>query len=206
MAIRDIFTAKTIRFIAITIVLGAIGSGAWEWVLKPALTSASEFGLDVATLGIKSFKDSLYQEVALGFHEEPSVRLYLAIFGILPSFILGVLSGGFFAVRNSKTENSEKNAVAHLMKWLYRPTLLIFTFMLVFSIVQANQMGYVSRAITHFHVLLQIAGPHLGEGQRLLYQSQFAQISSKDDYEKLVKELSALCREKNLKAPEFSVW
>lgn len=206
MTIRDLFTANTIRFVAVTVVLGAIGSGAWEWLLKPALMNASEFGLNIATLGMKTFKNSLYKEIALGFHEEPSVRLYAAVYGFLPSFILGIMGGWFLHTRNPRKESGEVNSADRLAEKLSRPMLLIVTFMLVFSIIQANQMSYVSRAITHFHVLIQIAGPYLSEDQRLSYQSRFAQISSKEDYEKLIAELSALCHNKTLKVPSFSVW
>jgi ABC-type nitrate/sulfonate/bicarbonate transport system permease component len=205
MAISDLLSAKTVRFITVTILLGAIGSGAWEWVLKPALTSVSEFGLNVATLGIKSFKDSLYKKIALGFHEESSVKLYVAVFGFLPAFILGILTG-FFRGRNRSNEPGAPNTFDKVMGKLIRPFLIFVIFILTFSVVQANQMAYVSRSITHFHVLLQIASPYISENQRLLYQSQFAQISSKENYAKIVDELTAICHAKNLKTPEFSIW
>jgi ABC-type nitrate/sulfonate/bicarbonate transport system permease component len=205
MAIGDLLSAKTVRFIAITIFLGAIGSGAWEWVLKPALTSVSEFGLNVATLGIKSFKDSLYKEVALGFHEEPSVRLYVAVFGFLPSFILGILTG-FLRGQNRSAEPETTTIIDKVVVKLFRPFLILVIFLLVFAVVQANQMTYISRSITHFHVLLQMTSPYISEHQRLLYQSRFAQVSSKDDYAKVVDELTTICHTNNLKTPEFSVW
>lgn len=205
MTFNEIFTAKTARFVAITIVLGAIGSGAWEWVLKPALTSTSEFGLNVATLGMKNFKDSLYKEVALGFHEESSVRLYIAAFSTLPMFLLGVMTG-MVKARGSLKKKEDPGIFDKVMDKTLKPALIFGVFILVFSIVQANQMAYVSKAITHFHVLLRVASPYLGEDQRLQYQSRFSQVSSKEDYEKLITELSTLCKARSLKIPEFSIW
>jgi len=205
MKFDNILNAKTAQFIAITVVLGAIGSGAWEWILKPTLTIASEFGLNIATLGIKNFKDSLYKDIALGFHEEPSLRLYIAVFSLLPGFILGVMTG-FFQARKGAKNNGESKTFDRIMEKIMRPALIIFIFLLVFSMVQANQMAYISRAITHFQVLTKITSPYISEDQRLLYQSRFSQISSKDDYEKLVNELLGICKSKNLKSPKFTIW
>jgi hypothetical protein len=49
--------------------------------------------LNVATLGIAKFKDSLYQDIALGFREEPSLRLYSVVFAFMPALALGFTSG-----------------------------------------------------------------------------------------------------------------
>jgi hypothetical protein len=206
MILNNVFNAKTARFVALTIILGAIGSGAWEWVLKPALTTASEFGLNIATLGIKNFKDSLYKDIALGFHEEPSMRLYIAVFNFLPSFVLGILTG-IRIFGSQKGQNNEENKVAgKIIDKLTRPMIIVVVFLLVFSMIQGNQMAYIGRAITHFQMLTKIAGPYLTEDQRLIYQSRYSQISSKDDYAKLVNELSVLCKFKNLKTPTFTIW
>jgi len=205
MEFRQLFTAKTLRFISVTILLGAVGSGAWEWLLKPVLMNASEFGLNVATLGLQRFKDSLYKEIAFGFHEEPSIRLYVAVFGLLPAFILGVAIG-FFQASNWHKKGSLNNGYDKLLEKLVRPVLVIMTFLLMFSIIQANQLAYINRAVTHFNVLLRIAGPVLAENQRIQYQSQFAQISSDDDYARIITELTEVCHAKNLRTPEFVVW
>jgi len=97
MGIRNLLTWKTSRYVLFTVILGALGSGAWEWMLKPIIRVASNFGLSIATLGLEKFKNSLYADIALGFHEDPSLRLYSVIFRLLPFFILGVIVGAFLA-------------------------------------------------------------------------------------------------------------
>jgi hypothetical protein len=205
MNFRNLVTAKTLRFVAVTVVLGAVGSGAWEWLLKPILVGASEFGLNVATLGIRSFKDSLYRDIARGLHEEPSMRLYAAVFVFLPAFILGLIAGGFSA---HKVLRGGANATlaTRIVEKLTRPVLIFFVFLLVFSVVQANQLAYVNRAVAHFRQVLAIAGPHITDAARLTHQSEFAQISSSEDYGKLISTLEEVCRAKGLKVPAFSVW
>ena len=205
MDLRSLFTSKTIRFVVITVVLGAIGSGAWEWVVKPFLMGATDFGLNVATLGVRSFKDSLYKDIARGLHEESSLRLYTAVFAFLPSFILGLLTGVLHARRKTKA-GAEPTAFTRAMEKLGKPILVLLIFLLVFSVVQANQLAYTNRAITHVYQLFAIVDPYIREDERLMYRSQFAQVSSSEGYSKLTAGLEALCRAKNLKFPEFDVW
>lgn len=205
MDFRALLTNKTIRFVVVTIFLGAIGSGLWEWMLKPFLMGASDFGLNVATLGMRTFKDSLYKEIARGLHEESSLRVYTAVFALLPCFILGVLTGALHA-RKKAAAGLETTRYDRVMEKLSRPMLVLLVFVLVFSVVQANQHAYVNRAVTHFHQLLSIAGPHLSEEDRTQYKSRFAQISSSDDYATLTAALEDLCRAKSLNTPTFAVW
>lgn len=205
MDLRSLLTAKTLQFVAITVAVGAIGSGAWEWVLKPFLMGATDFGLNVATLGIRSFKDSLYKDIARGLHEESSMRIYTAVFALLPCFILGVVTGALRARKQAKA-GAEISAFHRAIKKLGKPILVLLIFLLVFSIVQANQLAYINRAITHVHQLLAIVDPHIREEERLLYRSQFAQISSSEDYAKLTSALEAIGRSNNLRVPDFAVW
>ena len=172
------------------------------------LKVVSNFGLNIATLGIEKFKNSLYADIAFGFREDPSLRLYSVIFGLLPIFILGAMTGVFSAQKrlNSSKGGTQNPEVNRTLKVLGRPVLILVVFLLVFSAVQANQVAYENRAITHFNQLLAIASPYLREDERIMFRSRFAQISSKDDYAKLVEALTAICRAQKLKTPEFSIW
>lgn len=205
MSLRTILTPKALRFVLVTIVLGAVGSGAWEWMLKPFLLGASDFGLNVATLGIRSFKDSLYKDIAHGLHEESSLRLYSAIFGIFPLFLLGVVTG-ITQTRRAAKSGITNTTQERIINWLAKPLFVVLIFVLVFSVVQANQLAYVNRAVTHAQQLLTIVDPYVSDDQRLLFRSRFAQVSSREEYAQLTAEMESICRTKSLRVPEFSVW
>jgi hypothetical protein len=202
---KTILTWKLFRFVAITVVLGAVGSGVWEWLLKPALTGTSDLVLSIATLGVQSFKDSLYKDIALGFREEPSLRLYSAVFAFLPSMLVGAISGAYFAHVLHKRGVNEA-ILDKTTTWLVKPIFIGIVFLLVFSMVQATQVAYVNRAITHFNQLYAIAAPFVPDEQRLVFRSQFAQVASREDYVKVVDGLVQVCRGKNIAVPEFSIW
>ena len=57
------------------LVIGGLGNGVWEYILEPAFAWSLHGLLNVATLGVQSFKDDLYREIAKGFHEESSLTL-----------------------------------------------------------------------------------------------------------------------------------
>lgn len=47
-----------------TILLGAIGSGVWSWLLAPSLQWIGRTVLNLASLGANSYKDAVYQQIA----------------------------------------------------------------------------------------------------------------------------------------------
>ena len=208
MNFRSILNAKTLRFVITTIVLGAIGSGVWDWLLKPFAMGASEVGLSIATLGVKAFKDSLYQEIALGLHEESSMRLYLLLFGFTPAAAIGLVSGFMTGTKAASIEaiNGKQSRLDPFLLSLLKPIFFLSFLVAAFFIIQANQLGYTNRAITHFNQLLAIAGPALSEKDQLVFKSNFAQISSSEDYQRLVTQLESICKERGFKVPVFSVW
>lgn len=207
MKIKELLTWKTVKFIAVTIVLGAIGSGLWEWLLKPALTGTSDVVLNIATLGLEKFKNSLYQEIAFGFREGPSLRVFSFLYGMLPSFLIGCCVGVFLMRSRLKSAGNGSLVTAQkVVDLMLKPIFLLVTFLLVFSIIQTSQATYINRAITHFNQLSAIAAPYLSEQQRLTSRSAFARISSKADYERVIADLRSVCMKNGVKPPEFSVW
>ena len=207
MKIQELLTRRAVKLIVVTIVLGALGSGLWEWLLKPALTGTSEFVLNIATLGLEKFKDSLYREIAFGFREEPSLRVFSVLYNMLPSFLIGFYIG-LILIRSSlkSAENGILVTAQKVFDLILKPIFLFVAFLLVFSIVQSSQVTYINRAITHFNQLFAIAAPYLSEQQRLMNRSEFARISSKADYERVVADLRSVCMKNGVKPPEFSVW
>jgi hypothetical protein len=82
---------KNLQWILITIFLGAVGSGFWEYILRPIALSGTNIFLEIATLGVVSFKNSLYVDIAQGHHEEPSLSLLKFSLSVLPGALLGIL-------------------------------------------------------------------------------------------------------------------
>lgn len=58
-----------------TIVLGALGSGLWEVLVKPGLAWAGGAVLTISTLGLDSLRDQIYADVAIGSYERASLSI-----------------------------------------------------------------------------------------------------------------------------------
>ncbi len=205
MKLSDVLNTKTLKFTVVTVVLGAVGSGVWEWLLRPALAGSTDFLLSVGTLGMKTFKDSVYIEIARGLHEGPSLRLVSLVFSFLPGFLMGFVFFLVFAHFRAKANKGPLPALGS--DRLFAAFAVAFVvFVSAFSLVQTVQLSYVNRAATHFNQLLIIAGPHLQEAERTLYRSQFAQVATREDYEAIVRSLAELCGKHSLRTPTFDVW
>jgi len=68
-------TNKAILGVIGALIVGGLGNGVWEYVLEPAFAWSLTGILNIATLGVQTFKDELYREIAKGFHEESSLSL-----------------------------------------------------------------------------------------------------------------------------------
>ncbi|SRR6266568_4509175 len=204
MKLVDIFNARTLKYAAVTVVLGAVGSGVWEWLLRPALAGSTDFLLSVGTLGVKTFKDSVYTEIARGLHEGVSLRLITLVFAFLPGVLTGLVFVSLFALFRLKANKAPVPALSDRL--LAALSVSFVVFISAFSLVQAVQISYVNRAATHFNQLLSIASPYLQEPERTSFRSRFAQIATQEDYETLVRALDEICRKNGLRTPHFDVW
>lgn len=93
------FKKKAILGVIGALIIGGLGNGVWEYVLEPAFTWSLTGILNIATLGIQSFKDELYREVAKGFHEESSLSLANSLYYWVG---YGVAFGLFLFTRKTK--------------------------------------------------------------------------------------------------------
>jgi hypothetical protein len=82
------------------IILGAIGSGVWESILKHLLTSTRDFFLNIVSLGIKSYKDATYSEIGKGFHEASSLDLQTLFVFLLIFALFGVVMFLYFSTKH----------------------------------------------------------------------------------------------------------
>lgn len=191
-----------IKWVIVTIVLGAVGSGAWEYILKPIALHATSFTLEVATLGVQSFKDNVYGEIAQGHHEAASLSHFLFILGLFP----GMLTGALLGIRSIKFKSLEGPMTVDGSKKLFWIMALVTIFITTFAFVYASRVGYINRAITHFNQLLAIASPYLSPEDRIKAASQFAQIKKRDDYVAITADLTKKCTDNKVTPPSFSLW
>ena len=68
------FSTKAVLGGCAAIVVGALGNGVWQYIIEPGVQGGVSVILNIATLGVQSFKDAIYAEIAIGFHEKQSLN------------------------------------------------------------------------------------------------------------------------------------
>jgi hypothetical protein len=185
-----------------TIFLGAIGSGLWEYALKPICLKSTYVFLNIATLGMTSFKNALYLEIAKGLHESTSLTLLSIILSALPGILTGMLII-FYFIHYKKRESIFKIRDSN---WFIPCVILYALFLFVFTFILLYRESYVNRAITHFRQVLAINEPFLTSQEKNQFISQFSQVSNATDYKLIITKLEEKAKSKNQKIPEFFVW
>ena len=106
--------------ILITILLGAVGSGVWQYIIEPSFSSGINIFLNIVTLGMEEFKNNIYMEIAKGFHEESSNKILIMLtmifcFAMFFIYILMIdIKNIYFEEdkpNNSEKENSKKDRI-----------------------------------------------------------------------------------------------
>jgi hypothetical protein len=216
------------------LVVGALGSGLWQNVFGPALHFVTRWGLDLASLGFASYKNSVYQQIAADNQSEVSTSVLGLVTIILIiattwhakyQFIknssersriqgtLGSLSPGTGSPTTSPEEAHElrgrlERQLRNLRNARRSDTVVsvLLVICLVGALIVWNKFSYVNSADAHYHHVLRIALPYLAAGEQAQIDSDFAQIRTRKDYVKVLSKLESQCKAHGLTVPEFDPW
>ncbi len=202
------------------ILVGALGSGLWDAVLRPVFRALSYGILDLASFGWQSYRSGVYREIA---EKSPTTNLdTLYCVGLLVSMIVFAMLLTLFNVRprirpvkpETEAERNESSKKI-IRRWVLRPFFhpvpfyLYIAFLVVLitmPMVMFARNSYVTRAISHYEQDLRIAAPYVDVGRREIIESQFSQIQDRKGYTDVVGQLEKVAREHGQFVPEFKPW
>jgi hypothetical protein len=72
------------------IIVGALGSGLWESLLGPAIHAVSRWVLDIASLGLASYRNGVYRQIAADNQSAVGLETLLVI-NLIAAFAIGWL-------------------------------------------------------------------------------------------------------------------
>lgn len=223
---------KTCLGIFAAVAIGAVGSGAWEYILEPSLQSVGRAILTLGTLGVSTFKDSLYAEIARGHHESASLSVSAILYGAIGiAFVVFPLhlndkvkelirqrsqllddlarieSGSPPPQRDITHMRGELNRMnMNRLSIATRALIVLGIVTLSAQVVTVARDRYINEAITHYHRSAMILAPFLTDLQIRTYDSRFARIASSADYSSIVSEMRDIARVNNVEVPEFNTW
>jgi hypothetical protein len=184
------------------ILIGAIGSGVWQSLLAPAIHASSRWVLDITSLGLISYKNGIYQQIAT---DNPSA-IDMAILSwvlTLCAMAFGFSSG--MTISTLKIHQADPPSKERFRSALY--VFLVFTiFVFINSLASQARLSYVNSADAHYHYVMRVASPYLDAGERAEIESNFAEIKSREDYVKVLSPLESICNAKGRPVTPFNPW
>jgi hypothetical protein len=197
---------KWLGGILLTLVLGALGSPVWEFILKPLLTFTAKPLLYISTLGIMTYKNGIYVQIAQSFHEDISMRTYMLIVSALSGLILGYLLAVFSFDKNigSDQRSPKLSMISKVFKnRLGRYLILLYAiFVVSFMTIDLAKENYINSAITYYYQSLKIVSPFISNSQEEELTSQFSSIKNKEDFVIVTNELKQLANKNKLMLPK----
>lgn len=204
MKISEYLTKKNLVWLAGTLLVGALGSGLWEAILKPSMLWFGTLMLDIATLGLSSLRDGMYLDVAKGTYERAGVMLLAMATGALCGLITVPIRIGRFL--RKRDEDGNTKAARELMlrnNWVFATFALAFIMVFFVSFFRIN---YIVRASNYAGQLQRITAPYVSESDRMMLDSELAQVKTRDDYVRLIDKLRKVASRNNVSIPEFDIY
>ena len=192
-----------IFWLVLTILLSAVGTGIWKYLLEPSLFFLTKAVLNLVTLGIVSLKNGIYIEISKGFHEGPSLNLLSLLLGISTGFFIGIT--GFAIVAKARLMKKAITGNKNISRIIYI-VFLYFLFMGIVAFMFCVRTQYINKAVTHFHQLCAIVSPYVEDTEKEKYTSRFAQIQNRENYFNLISELTSIALNNEQTVPKFDIW
>lgn len=208
----SLVTKKNALGLVGAIALAVVGNAVWEMV-RPGLAWTTSGVLDVATFGLATLRDSIYQNIAMGFHERASASLL--------AFATGLFGGAFLitgiaAIRRARrvSKNSESDVVDGTEEDTpkkNRSNYLWFTgfyllAMFIYLMLNHARTIYIIRAGAHLTQMISIADPYLPVDQRIMVRADLAAMQNREDYVALEGKLAEIVKENGRPIPEFNIY
>jgi hypothetical protein len=203
-------TKKVVFGVVATVILGAVGSGIWELVFSPSVTWIGRGLLTLVTLGLDSVSDAIYVDVAKGHHERSSLAVYSFVAAVVLFAPLFIAQGPLLrpkireSIQGKKPEELE--AMHKRLRRVFIYLLLTMTLLGAAIFVRSLMHAYTNNAVTYFNQSLTIVLPYVSPDEERRLRSEFARVSSKKEFEQLIKKLRDRAASNGIQLPQFSIW
>jgi hypothetical protein len=206
------------------ILVGAVGSGVWETLVKPFLLLVSNALLTISTLGLQVLVDDVYLEIARGLHEDASVQLLVLMLTLIPLALLDRVIALRHVIEKAKArealrvlpsqmtgtppadgnaQSTERIAIAQAVR---RGLIVLSVGLCTFATFMQVRFLYVNRAIVYFKQSSDVAAPFLSDTEEEVVRATFVSIRSREDFVQLTNMLDGVIKKNGKTPPKFTLW
>lgn len=214
----ELFAEHWALSIAITIILGAIGSGLWDAALKPLGSKLGGFVFKVLTLNAKRSRDKVYLNAAMGHHELPSLYVFLIVVMVATAPLVASqikLYSLMFEVNDAidvqigcadrEIENLQecrKEALRdRISSGLYIASLfsIFFVVLIFYRFMSINRTNLV---ITYYNQSIKSIRPFVAEEEFQFLERDFSLMKGKVDFDHIMERLDRVAKDNNVSLPD----
>jgi hypothetical protein len=197
---------KVIGGLAAAILIGAIGSGVWEALLKPLFQYGAEVIVGLFAWMSTAFKDSVYREAAEGFHEKHSLALIMFVYGVIAGAITGIpiiwpLRGWIKKKIRAKAEALETTPEV-TTRQLFIAAVGILSIVALGMFVTARE-SYVNRIATWSLTSIERLNSSVSPSEYAVFKAIYYRINGANDFYAFHSLLKKAAHEKGVKLREF---
>lgn len=211
--------------VLIVVALGAVASGVWEMALRPTFFLIIKILLKGCSLGLESATNDLYKSVALGRGSEFGMMFifitlwsFVAVYWLFQKFHIETVEEKALMEMRKRSENATNSEVVNELEGEIKKavekqrkdkvfmryfSLFVGYFVIIFSLF----WGFftIEREILRgqFDQYIAICGPYINERQKSQFHSQFYQMQTQEDYEKLLNELAEIAQKNKVTCPRI---
>lgn len=196
-----IFIFKALAAVATTVFLGALGSGFWEHFLGDWLDWLARQTVRAFAWGLTSYRDSIYETAAQGFHESHALALYTNFLAIIPFAYLLVLRRHPTAHRPQAPRSTTRDFIrSRKGYWL----IVVLTMSVLVTVLFTTlRLRHINETITYSLGTFEILRPYMSERQYASYRSRYFSMHSAAEFDALHAEILALARSKHVRLPNY---
>lgn len=184
-----------------TLIIGGLGSGVWEIVLKPFLSFVGNGFINFLINKSTSFSNEIYQSISMRGLDRFQAKIYSLIVIFLATFSIFVCLVAF-SLGKKKFELVKEDTTQVDKQWIFKDRKNFYCFITIYFLLacvpfatymyDGMKTEFISRKVIYFEYLLKVNADVINDSDLKMIESQFAQIRSSEDYIKVIKKLENL--------------
>ena len=186
------------------VILGAIGSGIWDWVLSDLFVWTGSSTIKLFSLISSTYIDNLYSEISMGasyLYLQEIHALTFSIYFLLPiivfvSRVLNIKSDDDGDIKKNKNKNSKR-------KFNFAVTSLLV--IVVFLLLQVWQTHHKVIVSLYFERSIEILSPYISSEEVKLLRSKYRQVNDEKTTHNLKARLEELANENKIILPTIEI-
>jgi hypothetical protein len=201
--------SRVIQGAAVTILLGAIGSGVWQFGLAPVFDRLLNVVANVLGDLLRVYRERLYSELGAGGQHTFGREVYTFLMSLLVSLqVIGILA--LILIRGRMIGRPAMDKVYRFVpNYLLRSNGAFRVFISVGVLstlalsLQVFERTYRVQTVTWIERSIEIIHPSLSEPAFLHIRSEYRSVSNAGDFYKLFNHIQQLAASQGIVLPEF---